>query len=828
MRINYNCLAIVMAVALATAPLTVNGASDSRSTVMSAILKESVMEIDGKTVPVVKRTKTSESKGKALASKRSRLISKVAATTRTLINEDFSGFKAGSPENPDTENIAYEGDISAEYTVDPGWNGNLVRQAGGMCYLEDPTRYFGAVLNTPLGDYSGDITIRCRVKGVENNPSHRFVISVLKGGYENPREALTENGEKIAPELVVVSKYWTDVEFKVANYSADADGFIQFSAYEKLLLDDIEIITDDTNFIAPPHVIRPEKFQTDGFTISWDPVDWASAYNILLYQKEYTSENERTFTADFEDGLNEGFEVDGDLLIQEYDGSNALWLTQGQKIYTPYNFSKYRNFTCRAKLVNLSDDAEGLEYAQIQIGVRDSSGWRDYGTLYADNYIEDGMGTIDLNFQTEDLFGDRYYGVYLYVWGVSEGTYLVLDDIEIPAGRDAELKPSKDGYEYGMYYAQLNYGDVYGPTEYTFTGLDMDKEYWYVVQSQNKHHLLTPDGNKPSDSIMHHAFGLTEAVALPASEISSDKASYVANWEPLNKATSYRVDNYGIIKSDSETEMTLVNEDFSKIDDNCTDAQMPDFEDFTYVDFEDFADWDDLENYYTDICLDRYMQDPGWTGFQNGIAQGWIALLPTGSPGQLQSPYLDLSHDTKTYVDIQALSYPSEYLYIYTPDGEMFYADFDENGRIDGRIELPISGSDLRLRFNVYNLAFIKNIRISQDVKTGDEIRFWRNEYIASPEETSHEFIELDLERWPDYGYTMRGIRDEVEEYFITEPSNFILASFAGKASKIDGVTGEKYIVGYYSIDGIRHDRPMQGVNIIRYSDGSTRKLISK
>ena len=41
-------------------------------------------------------------------------------------------------------------------------------------------------------------------------------------------------------------------------------------------------------------------------------------------------------------------------------------------------------------------------------------------------------------------------------------------------------------------------------------------------------------------------------------------------------------------------------------------------------------------------------------------------------------------------------------------------------------------------------------------------------------------------------------------------------------------VTGERTVVGIYSVDGVKLSQPKSGLNIIRYSDGTARKVIVK
>lgn len=70
---------------------------------------------------------------------------------------------------------------------------------------------------------------------------------------------------------------------------------------------------------------------------------------------------------------------------------------------------------------------------------------------------------------------------------------------------------------------------------------------------------------------------------------------------------------------------------------------------------------------------------------------------------------------------------------------------------------------------------------------------------------------------------------------FVETPAGFTYGeeqSFTTKGvSGIDNVsidTAQPEIIAYYDINGMRHSRPCRGLNIIVYSDGSTRKLILK
>ncbi len=58
-----------------------------------------------------------------------------------------------------------------------------------------------------------------------------------------------------------------------------------------------------------------------------------------------------------------------------------------------------------------------------------------------------------------------------------------------------------------------------------------------------------------------------------------------------------------------------------------------------------------------------------------------------------------------------------------------------------------------------------------------------------------------------------------------SEFSNILEIGAAG----IDGVsTSEVEVIGYYTLDGKKLNTPQQGINIVRYSDGSTKKIVVK
>ena len=57
---------------------------------------------------------------------------------------------------------------------------------------------------------------------------------------------------------------------------------------------------------------------------------------------------------------------------------------------------------------------------------------------------------------------------------------------------------------------------------------------------------------------------------------------------------------------------------------------------------------------------------------------------------------------------------------------------------------------------------------------------------------------------------------------------DFIIEGFVGVDDIfIDNSSIEKTVTGYFDLRGIRHDKPVRGqINIVRYSDGTARKIL--
>ena len=424
-----------------------------------------------------------------------------------LVDEDFSLMTDGTEDEPDTtECLASETEdpgiyVDPAYTHQAGWAGDNVFSAGGAVCLRTFNIMKLAVLYTPLGDYSGEITVTCRAKALPaktlgTDESGRTVWQELTGstlyiqagigGLENGTLAKTDDSGTISTRLYP-KQGWTYVTYTFKNYSGNDDGFIAFSTEGNIVLDDIRITTSPT-IMGMPGDVRATDFQPTKLSIAWQPVRKAYNYYVNLYKKVYTSDSDETFTEDFEsDKPNDGWYFSSYNIAENEgkDGSDALLLNNGDTIVTPYNGTTYKNFKFWMKAVY----PEGMAYEDktgtVGIDLLTAKGWKNLTVFYGEGFSYDGYYDCDMNEEAYDLFKNgSYYGVRLTPVDFPAEAKLYLDAIEIPAGRPFELQfvKGRNSSDYGMGDDYTKYDDT-EDTTYTFTGLDPKSDYFFGVRS---------------------------------------------------------------------------------------------------------------------------------------------------------------------------------------------------------------------------------------------------------------------------------------------------------------------------------------------------------
>lgn len=736
-----------------------------------------------------------------------------------LIDEDFSAFSAGTEDKPDSTLLAsFNGSpgmyLDNSLTAQDTWSGNYVYSAGGKVALLSPNAYTGADLNTPLGDYSGDLTITFKIKSLENSD---LFVNVLRGGYADCEDADVKDGYNTKDYRIYAKNGWKLVTLKVSNLSADNDGFIQFHSYGKIIIDNF-MVTTTPNFVAAPKMLPISNYTKTGFTINWEPVRLAFNYYINLYKKVYTSANDTTFTLDFENAKEDGSGIPSEWTITKNSGklnigatvgadsTKAIILANGDSLTTPFDYSKYKGLKFWLHIFDPNPDPdtnENIYNINISIDLKTSNGWEHYGEISPEGFLTG--RDFDLG---SHLKRYSYYAVRISVSGLPDGDYVSLDNITAATGRSAKLEELEGDFP-PIYYASTK------NTSYTFENLDPLTDYYYSVRS---HYLLIYSEEKPL-----FAFGVSVPTPTKATDLTS--SSYTANWDEAPQATYYRVYNYGIntIKTD-EADHAVLNEDFDKVDASVTDADDP--YNPEAVGNESFVGIDD----YTNMI--------GWGGIGLTLNKGMVgAEAYESTVNYVRTPMLYLDNADNFKLKIKAYGITDDALIIKTNEKE--YAVYftksgdgnDKHGVIDGDFTIPERSAHENIFFYSYNKnAFmLDEVKVSQDVKAGGVVYDYLGYKQVSSDSLYYAFNGLDKYSYDKYAFTTKAYRVFEGETATSDMSDFfIVESTATSISNAVKDAADVTVIARYAADGTRLDTPRKGVNIVKMSNGKVYKVIVK
>ena len=755
-----------------------------------------------------------------------------------LIEEDFNKFTSGSYTAPDTDHLlayAYAAPgmlIDPSLTSDGQWAGHYVYSAGGAVALQTKNPQDPAYIITPLGDYSGDVTVTFRVRAITTKipggdgkeytlTSSPIDVNAYVGGYFNPEVSDNDNTGGFEQNLYP-KQGWSEVSYTFKNKSADADGYIIFSTCGGVVIDNVKIAAQYSD-IAQPKMRAVTGFKSDGFTINWDAVRKAHNYYIDLYRMNYTTDTDVAYHADFNDSsLPDGWAVASKELYSDSgegaDGTVALKLRNGYRLTSPSNNTKFKSAKMWFKVVNPNNGS--LANALINIDVMKQNGsWIDFGSFNG-SYFADGGESFDLNEMAEGLFNNNYYGIRIRPSGLPTGAYMLVDNIDIQAGRSGELErviwPRSATYD-----PPYSYYDTTEGTSYTFTGLDPNTEYYYAVRS----HFMS----LWSKSDTYHALGVATPGVKTATDINPAAGSYTANWTAAPKAESYTVYNYSVYTApEDEAAHVVLADDFSKVNADITDAT-------SYADIEALGN-DEV------MTFDDVTEQPGWTGMTNAVAQGMLGCGKiVNSLPYLETPIMYLANSTEYKVRLKAYGYPGDQL-IVTTSNSNYAIDFvanDDNtaGVIDGTFTFEGGSADEQLLFSTYNcLPFaIDEIAVTQDIKKGDRVYTLLGQQTVGADKTSCVFSGLtgDCEQ---YAYNVVSHFTFDGSSTDSTPSGYVLVNMKDGTS-ITSITGigslgdysaEAKVVARYNAAGQSIAYAQKGLNILKMSDGSVRKVIIK
>lgn len=760
-----------------------------------------------------------------------------------LVDEDFSSFTAGTNDEPDTLNYLassyYEPGIYIDpsLTKDGTWGGDFVHSAGGAAYLKTPNPMVAAVLMTPLGDYSGEITVKCKVKAMPDwiemgedetgEPQYGkltgsgFYIYAGKGGFTSSEYANTDMQQYYNTRLYE-NKGWTEITVTFNNYDADNDGYICFLTNGAVLIDDVEVTTKAT-FIATPKIVGITDFQADNFTVEWQPVRKAYNYYIDLFKKVYTSDTDGVFSEDFENFTpQEGWTVTSNEVSDSegMDGTKGLVMHNGDTISTPENGATYKTGDFYLKFVTPIDPKESL--ALLNIDVLTNTGWKNIGYYYVMAFTD---GDVVKLADEMEGFADNYMAFRLRPMGLAEGEYIVVDNIDITTNRPSKLERvmgenSLNGSDYG---ADSNY-DFYDMTDdcyqtsYTFTDLDPETEYYYGIRAHYVKIFSTP--------VNHHALGVCAPETLLATDIDS-RGSFTANWNPAPKAMGYTVNMYCVTEVEEDNpDFILLDETFDKVDAGVTSA----------------TDWSspELLGNYDDTRLDQYTTLPGWVGVGNTLAEGMLGCEESYSMfTEIVTPEFYVGNDDELKIYVKAYGDAGDRLMLKV-DGTAYYIQFesaaDGTGYIDGLCSIPVTSDNIQVHMSTYNYGafMLDEIRFMQAVKKGDIVKTLVDKVETGAKTTSYTFTNLADYGFDTYGYSVTSYFEYEGKSTTSAPSNMVVVNLVTGDSHVStGVEetvaeGDVREVARYSLNGCKLAAPQKGINIIRMSDGTTRKVLVK
>lgn len=724
--------------------------------------------------------------------------------------------------------------INNDYTPESGtWEGDFVMAGkGGTVVLQCYNPQMAAGINTPMGDYSGDITVTIRARatrifygannelGYSTSGGSDLTLSAYIHGYDSYDYAKTDMGyySMMSSGQIYENEGWQEITFKFRNENANADGYLNLSTRGSIEIDWIKI-TDDNTYLPCPTVNSATNFTNDGFTINWDPVRRSYNYYIDLWKQVYTADS----------GLDETFDFETETLPEwlsapqaEYaegegvDGTNAFAIVadgEGNGIAMADMGAKLGLFSTNVKF--LMDDMETREDAlYLLYDVLGENGWEPLGYLACD-----GWWTSPGYYYEVELSGPMFEGMYkavrVYAYGTTEDSKIFVDNISVWSERPYVLERVKG--DYGDYYDRDNDDYSYnyytytglsmdpnsgksGDTHYTFVGLEPETEYWYRVRSHNVKEFSIGD--------KIHAFGVAAPELSGATNVAA--GSFTANWKDAPKAQKYYVTNYSTEKiTKDDPEFSLMLETFGNCDGEADIALMQPIKDSS--------------------SLDKFTDHKGWTGKNLYYGFNMIGGLDyTGS--YLVTPSIMANPERGSlYVYIEAIGYPGDYLYITClKDGLTGHVSFDEEGYVSGWLEInPVEGEQIKFQ-SYYGMMFAMTaFEAVQAVKAGDVVRHFDCQVEVPAGVQSYTFSNLGSDL---YSYTVVSSFTLEGETVLSDVPGFVNVDMTNGGANISNVAVMPGSVeeARFAVDGNRVNKEYKGVVIVKNSDGSVSKKISK
>lgn len=716
------------------------------------------------------------------------------AGTAVLVDEDFEGLTNGTIDVPDantqlstfyTDGNPYvrEGLLHAE-----GWTSFLCVEAGGAVGMIAPSAT--SALNTPEGDYSGELTITFRAyipQVGRSSKVHSIWVSLCKGGWGNPQPANPTSYSQFVQfdSTMVAEDGWYLAEIKLRNTYAGEDCFLQLNIpYNCVVIDDLKVVAD-YSFLPAPTQVEFADFTLDGFTATWPEVARANQYSIdvlavepregtTLYE-DY-SEDFKSLETDADGkiigGVPEGWTLNvSGPVVPGVDDSKAVCMAAAtDTIITPLTEGEWLEGEF---WVRLEEPADGISYLIV-----DGFNGEEWMTLGFIDYsaIPTYWAAMNLSYIFETDVCKQIRFVAEPTWW--NGGKIAIDNVKYRASTPmVETEVIKDL--------------AVSTNSYTFTGLNPYADYYVSVSAQNTEMDLSSE-----ESGYYMAFGISAPEALPASDVDA-RGGYTANWAPTPKATQYEVDNLLVKVFDADEDNYCVLEE----------------------DFDGANGAGDLYNLQYILLDDYTTQSTGWNGYFTAVGQGAVG----GSyyyglyAGVLASPEISLENNGGKYtVTVTAKGNTGDELVISNVAGVVATIALSEDYTTQTVTLTGGQERDMVIFQSANNMDFmIDYVSVNQDMKAGDELASTAEVVYVEGNETSHRFSNLENEDGYKYAYYVYAYYKKYGMSAWSEKSNRVAVDLNNPVA-IENVKSEKSSQ-LYDLQGRRVNTPQQGILYIKH-----------
>ncbi len=738
----------------------------------------------------------------------------------TLIDEDFSLMKLGTEDEPDTTMFVKAADPKFPYLADSlthksGWSGQQLFQAGGALCLGDEETITGFI-NTPRGDYSGELTVTLRVKNLSANKAY-FSINLLKGDLYSPQMVADDAGMR---KTIPANSDWRDITFTYNNTYGGSDCGIQFNCnMARLLIDDIKVVSR-TTVIPAPTMKSATDFVRDGFTAHWSRVGKATDYLMTLYAQVAKSDADTVDVAENFEGVTatngvidqasvpEGWEIKFHGPNQVYtgtddgviEGSTSLCMSaDGDTITTPYNGGLIKHWKLSGYKVKTAEDSQ----AQVLVEVYDGTKWVSYSHAYLKDGIPDVKPCyfwLDYNIGTTPTF----YQVRFIAKDFGDGitNQLALDDLIMTTTTPTENIP-------------VFTDSIVADTAVVLRGLNPEYDYCYYAKARNTVYDMVSD--QPSKIIQ--AFGVATPEALQAVDVS-DRGYFDAKWTTVPKATSYLLDMYNVYQAPADVEnFTVMDETFNGEMNTGTIGAPTQLMNLSLQSMDDYTD------------------NPDWYGLCNIVAVDGLGVDSKDNvftTGELQSPELDLAHgDSIAHIIVKYYGTSGDYLIVTNRAGYYAALPMSEEGTTV-QFDMPGCQSNEILDFYAYSgSAFLLDqVTVQQNIKKGEQV--WIKSQVVEVDGNatdSYHFSDLEEVDNMGFGYTVQAKYHKNNKTAYSSKSGRIVADpyEMGIANSIVKPAIHVEAAGVYDLQGRKLSslNSAKGIVIIK-KDGQTRKVLVK